>query len=73
MKGSSPSRATRAPEGLRCATSKCQDGEANFFINSLLSLEGETMAIVTVGIDLAKNFVDVFLFAAEIFYDDVDH
>jgi transposase len=40
---------------LRYAASKCQDGEANLFINSLVSLEGEIMAIVTVGIDLAKN------------------
>jgi hypothetical protein len=55
MKGTSPSQASRAPQGLRCAASKCQDGEANLFINSLVSLKGEIMAIVTVGIDLAKN------------------
>jgi hypothetical protein len=41
--------------GLRFTASKCQDREANLFINSLVSLEGEIMAIVTVGIDLAKN------------------
>jgi hypothetical protein len=40
---------------LRFTASKCQDGEANLFINSLVLLEGEIMAIVTVGIDLAKN------------------
>jgi hypothetical protein len=40
---------------LRFTATKCQDGEANLFINSLILLKGELMAIVTVGIDLAKN------------------
>jgi hypothetical protein len=55
MKGSSPSQASRAPEGLWFTASKCQDGEANLFINLLVSLEEEIIAIVTVEIDLAKN------------------
>jgi hypothetical protein len=55
MKGTSPSQASRAPVRLRFTASKCQDGEANLFINSLVKLEGEIRAIVTVGIDLAKN------------------
>jgi hypothetical protein len=55
MKGTSPSQASRTPVGLRFTATKCQDGEANLFINSLVLLEGEIMAIVTVGIDLAKN------------------
>lgn len=54
MKGTSPSQASRTPSGLRFTAQQCQDGEANLFINSLF-LEGEVMAIVTVGIDLAKN------------------
>jgi len=54
MKGTSPSQASRTPSGLRFTATRCQDGEANLFINSLL-LEGEVMTIVTVGIDLAKN------------------
>ena len=41
--------------GLRFTATKCQDGEAKLFINSLVSLKGEIKAIVTVGIDLAKN------------------
>jgi transposase len=40
---------------LRRAATKCQDGEANLFINSTCLVEGEIMTIVTVGIDLAKN------------------
>ena len=55
MKGTSPSQASRFLLRLRPAATKCQDGEANLFINSLVLLEGEIMAIVTVGIDLAKN------------------
>jgi transposase len=45
---------SRDPWGLRFTATKCHDGEANLFINSLF-LEGEVMAIVTVGIDLAKS------------------
>jgi hypothetical protein len=37
------------------SATQCLDGEANLFINSLVFLEGEVIAIVTVGIDLAKN------------------
>ena len=54
MKGTSPSQASRTLPGLRFTAQQCQDGEANLFINSLF-LEGEVMAIVTVGIDLAKS------------------
>jgi hypothetical protein len=59
MKGTSPSQASRTPVGLRFTASKCQDGEANLFINLLVSLEVEIVAIVTVGIDLAKNVIAV--------------
>jgi transposase len=54
MKGTSPSQVSRSLLGLRFTATKCHDGEANLFINSLFS-EGEVMAIVTVGIDLAKS------------------
>lgn len=55
MKGTSPPQASRIPSGLRFTATKCQDGEANLFINSLVLLGGEFVAIVTEGIDLAKN------------------
>lgn len=58
MKGTSPFQASRILSGLRFTAQQCQDGEANLFINSLF-LEGEVMAIVTVGIDLAKNVFSV--------------
>jgi hypothetical protein len=37
---------------LRFTATECHDGEVELFINSF---EREIMAIVTVGIDLAKN------------------
>jgi transposase len=40
---------------LRFTAKQYEGGEVNLFINSLVFLEGEVMAIVTVGIDLAKN------------------
>jgi hypothetical protein len=40
MKGTSPSQASREPSGLRYTATKCQDGEANLFINSLFSGRG---------------------------------
>jgi hypothetical protein len=52
MKGTSPSQASHDLPGLRFTATKCHDGEVKLFINSPL---GEIMAIVTVGIDLAKN------------------
>ena len=57
MIGTSPSQASRASIGLRFTATECQDGETNLFIKSTGLLEGEVMAmaIVTVGIDLAKN------------------
>jgi hypothetical protein len=45
---------SRDPWGLGFTATKCHDGDANLFINSLVS-EGEVITIVTVGIDLAKN------------------
>ena len=33
MKGTSPSRASRAPEGLRFTATQCHDGEVKLFIN----------------------------------------
>jgi hypothetical protein len=57
MKGTSPSQASRTPLGLLFTATKRQDGEASLFIKSLVLLERENMAIVTVGIDLAKNVV----------------
>jgi hypothetical protein len=44
---------------LRFKATKCQDGEAILFINSVVSLGGEIITIVTVGIDLAKNIFAV--------------
>ena len=61
MRETSPSPVSRSLLRLRFTATKCPDGETNFLarrnfivINSLF-LEGEVMAIVTAGIDLAKN------------------
>ncbi len=52
MKGTSPSQASINPSGLRFTAIKCHDGEVKLFINS----PGRgNHAIVTVGIDFAKN------------------
>jgi hypothetical protein len=40
---------------LRLSAKQCNDGEANLFINSLDVLKGEIKAILTAGVDLAKN------------------
>jgi len=50
-------RAAREPRPARFVIdgNTLPDEEANRFINSLVSLEGEVMAIVTAGIDLANN------------------
>ncbi len=55
MKGAFTFQASRNVSGLRVAATNCQDGKANLFNNSLVSLVGEVMAIVTVAMDLAKN------------------
>jgi hypothetical protein len=63
MKGTSPSRTSRALRGLRLTATECHDGELellasrNFvFIYSLVLWRGKSMtAIVTISIDLAKN------------------
>jgi hypothetical protein len=44
---------------LRLSATQCHDGEADLFINSDVLLKGEIGAIVTVGIDLAKNAIAV--------------
>ena len=54
MKRTSPSQATCAPWGLQCSATECHDGEVQLFINVLI-WKGKSMAIVTAGIDLAKN------------------
>lgn len=60
MKGTPPSKANRAPSGLRLTAIKCNDGEADLFISALVLLEGEFMAIVTVGIVLASDFSHLY-------------
>jgi hypothetical protein len=40
---------------LRLSATKCHDGKVELFINSLVSWNGKSIAIVSVGIDLAKN------------------
>ena len=52
MKGTSLSQVIRAPSGLRLTATECHDGKYELFIHMF---RGEIMAIVTVGVDLAKN------------------
>lgn len=54
MKGASLSRASGTLIELRLTAAGCHDGEVKLRINSA-ALEGEIMAIITIGIDLAKN------------------
>lgn len=53
MKGTSPSKASRASCDLRCAATGCHDEEVEYVV--ITHLRGEIMPIVTVGIDLEKN------------------
>lgn len=55
MTGTSPSQASRAPSGGAIYGNKVPRREVRTFHQFTCLVEGEIIAIVTVGIDLAKN------------------
>lgn len=53
MKGTSPSRVSRASWDLRLTATKCHDGKCK--ISSTYSMGKSIATILTIAIDLAKN------------------